>query len=69
MNEEPDNNAFPSARSDAKNPMPVHRCLRPSRASIICILFLFLVYREIERGPEGPITVVPHAGGMQPEEN
>jgi cytochrome d ubiquinol oxidase subunit I len=36
---------------------------------VLGILFLFLVYREIERGPEGPITVVPHAGGMQPEEN
>jgi len=31
---------------------------------VLGILFLFLVYREIERGPEGPIALVPHAGGM-----
>ncbi len=42
MNKERHNHAFPSAQTDAKNPMLVHQRLRPSRASLLYILLLFL---------------------------
>jgi cytochrome d ubiquinol oxidase subunit I len=36
---------------------------------LLGILFLFLLYREIDRGPDLAVAVVPHAGGMQPAQN
>jgi cytochrome d ubiquinol oxidase subunit I len=36
---------------------------------VLGILFLFLLYREIDRGPDSTVAVVPHAGGMQPAQN
>ncbi len=41
MNKERNNHAFPLARADAKNQMLFHRQLRPLRASLLYILFLF----------------------------